>query len=1311
MAVRRTVLRWTLTAVAALVLVLAGAVALIAWLGVVVDAAPWRAMLAEVATRALGRPVTLEGALELSLGLRSALKIGGIRIANPPGFSGPEFASLGDVSAQVDLAPALRGRLRIHSLEAENVRVRVERAADGRANWQFGGLLDAADAQAAPPSPRDDTVAPPTVAVRIRRLALRNLSVEYHDAGSQRSRYFDLDELVGEAPWNAPLKMTVRGRVEKTFPYRLTLQGGPARALYRAGERWPFELDFEFVDTHLHATGSTDARTWQTELEVGLGTANLAELERLLEIKLPKLGMTAFAAVVVHRGEALDLDILRGVVGDSELTGRLRIETAAGRPRIAGELAIAALDLRPFLDVDPGAATKPLAFQELERKPLSARALGALDAEVAVAIGRWLGLPADIRDARLALRIADGRLQAPIQATIAGVPLAGRLELAEVAGVPEVSLELGTRSSPLGNLAELLTGLAGVEGTLGRFDLRLAGRGDTIGALVRGVEARVAASAAKLTYGNVAGGRPVELSLDAFEVSIPRGGRLRGSARGALRGEPIAVRIRGGELATALREARTPIEITLQGAGANARVAGAIAGAGAPSGTELDFRLEGRRAGDLAAWLGTSPRASAPVALRGRFRVAGDEWHLEDLKLALGASELAIDARESGSGASSLVIAAVRSPLIDVPELASLFPERAAGAIGTAIDIPILPKHIDLADADIGVGLDRVALGRGELANVAVAARVRGGRMGPSPFGATFAGTPFGGTVALDLRGEIPEAALTMSAEKVDVGRLLAALGIAEDLETSVGKLEIELNGRGSRLLEMLERSSFAARLEGGRLRARGPQRREVADVRLAEAVAAAEPGRPVVLRLDGSLDDVPIGIRIASGTLRDFAEAPKHVPFSLTAESAGARLALDGRVTLPVREATADLKLVLSGERLDSLNRLTRTSLPPWGPWSIAGPLRITASAYELPELDVSVGKSRLTGQGRLDLGGAKPRLDLKVKAPRVQLDDFGLEGWSAFEARPAANAGGAIDLEELRAKVKGAAVQTEALASARVLRRLDAYLDVEASEVLSGADRLGSGWLRLQLEGGRLLLGPAEVNTPRGTARLAGAYEPSERDVEVALGAYIERFDYGILARRVRPDAGAEGLFSLELELAGRAPALSALMAHANGRIDFAVWPRNLKSGAFDLWAVNVFVALLPEVDPSAESRVNCAFGRFDLRDGKLEPNALLIDTSRIRVNGRGGVDFKDERLAFRFEPRAKAPQPFSLATPVEVTGKLTDFHIGPSPVDVLATVPRFLGSLLLAPIEALGVEVVPRDGRDVCADPLRSPRGEKR
>jgi hypothetical protein len=264
---------------------------------------------------------------------------------------------------------------------------------------------------------------------------------------------------------------------------------------------------------------------------------------------------------------------------------------------------------------------------------------------------------------------------------------------------------------------------------------------------------------------------------------------------------------------------------------------------------------------------------------------------------------------------------------------------------------------------------------------------------------------------------------------------------------------------------------------------------------------------------------------------------------------------------------------------------------------------------------------------------------------------------------------------------------------------------------QVLSGTDRLGDGWLRAQLIDGRLYLGPAEVNLPGGTARLSISYDPTAPEVALAAGAYIERFDYAILARRLRPDSDIAGLFSLNMEVAGKAPALDAIMAHADGHIDFAVWPKNLSSGVFDLWAVNVFLALLPAIDPRGESRVNCAVGRFDLKDGKLTHDALLIDTSRMRVLGAGGADFATEELGFRFRPRAKDFQLFSLQTPVSVTGTLTDFQVGVGAGDVLGTIARFLGSVIVVPLERLTQGPLPRDGVDVCTDPLRAVEQPKR
>jgi uncharacterized protein involved in outer membrane biogenesis len=1294
--VTRRARRWLIAAVA-LVAVPLAVLAAIAALGVPVSAAPWRDQIGAVASHALGRPVTLEGPLELVFGLRTRLEVGGIRIHNPPGFATPAFAELGAARAEVELWPVLRrGQLRIRTLEAANVKVWLERTADGRRNWTF-------DALSAEPDPDDEGSG---VAVRIRNMTLRDLAVEHHAAG--RVRYFDLDALDAEAAWTRPIKATVRGRVEKKFPYLATLQGGPGRVFYRGDEPWPFTLDLEFADTRLHASGTADTNAGKAEFAFGFGTENLTRIEQLAQTRLPKVGVTSLAARVTAGPDAVAVDGIRGIMGVSEVAGHLAVALAGGRPRVTGELDVATFDLRPFLAEDATAPT-PVTYASAEKQPVDLTALTVMDADLRVRVERWLGLPGDVRNAELDVRIQDGVLRAPLEAIVAEVPLAGRLDLDGAAAVPALALELGAKTSPLGRLAEVLTGLPGIQGTLGSFDLKLAGRGATLGELARDLEAKLAVAQARLTYGNVAGGRPVELALDAIDASIPRGQRLRGTARGTLAGERVTASLRGGDAPGLLRTASSPLDLQVHGAGVALSLTGTLARPEATRGHDLAFRLEGKRAGDLARWLGTAPNANAPVSIAGRGRVESDEWHVENLQLKLGRTEIAIDAHRTGIGRQPIIVAAVRSPLIDVPELESIFPARAkpAQATGT-IDVPILPHGIDLADADIGIGLERVAFARGDMTNGAVGLRLRGGRMEPSPFGAVFAGVPFAGTVALDLRSDNPELAIAMGAENVDLGKMLRTMRLAEDLDAAVDALRVQVLGRGRTLAELLERSSIDARLEGGAWRIHGPAgRRVLATIRLKEALAAAPPGKPVTLRIDGTLDEQPVAVRVTSGTLADFGPAAKFAPFSATAEAAGTRLALDGRVALPVSQATAVLKFDLSGAKLDSLNALAGTRLPPWGPWSASGPLRVTPNAYEVPDLDVRVGASRLAGQAKIDLARDKPRLEMKVGAPRVQLDDFRLDGWSAVEAKDAAPSG----VDAIREQAKGAATQVQALASADVLARFDADVDVEVAEVLSGADRMGDGRLRAQVTEGRVFIGPAEVNIPGGTVRLSTLYEPSAAGVRVRTGAYVENFDYGILARRLRPGTAAQGLFSMNLELGSRAPSLAKVMEHANGRIDIAVWPQQLSSGVFDLWAVNVFLAALPAVDPSEEPVVNCVVARFNLRDGKLSDDAIIIDTSRMRVTGKGGADFRDETLAFRLQPQAKSAQFFSLATPVDVTGTLTDFRVGPSVGDVLLTLGRFFGSLVVVPFEWLTEGPIPRDGADVCVDPLRPKRERRR
>jgi hypothetical protein len=195
------------------------------------------------------------------------------------------------------------------------------------------------------------------------------------------------------------------------------------------------------------------------------------------------------------------------------------------------------------------------------------------------------------------------------------------------------------------------------------------------------------------------------------------------------------------------------------------------------------------------------------------------------------------------------------------------------------------------------------------------------------------------------------------------------------------------------------------------------------------------------------------------------------------------------------------------------------------------------------------------------------------------------------------------------------------------------------------------------------------------------------------------VKKFDYGVLARRIKPDSDLHGTFSLKMDDDSRALYLSDTLRHGSGRIEFAVWPQNMHSGIFDLWAVNVLVALVPAVDPGKASKVNCAIGRFDLKDGKLTERSIILDTSRMRVNGTGTANFSDEAFKVRMSPQAKTAQFLSLETPIEVGGTFSNFKIGVSPGDIVGTVGRLATSILWVPLQKLAGKKIPIDGADVC------------
>ena len=84
------------------------------WLGPrLVDWEPWRAQLAEVASDRLGRPVTLDGPVELVLLPSPMVRAGGVTIAEPPGIEaeGSFRVTARMLRLRLDLPALIAGRI------------------------------------------------------------------------------------------------------------------------------------------------------------------------------------------------------------------------------------------------------------------------------------------------------------------------------------------------------------------------------------------------------------------------------------------------------------------------------------------------------------------------------------------------------------------------------------------------------------------------------------------------------------------------------------------------------------------------------------------------------------------------------------------------------------------------------------------------------------------------------------------------------------------------------------------------------------------------------------------------------------------------------------------------------------------------------------------------------------------------------------------------------------------------------------------------------------------------------------------------
>ena len=408
-------LKWILTAVAALLLLVGGATVA---LRVLVDETRLEATLVELVNGKVDATLAIDGGVKLSLWPTLALAADDVRLRTPAG-AGEDFATARRLRLGVALLPLLRNELRVSELVLD--RLTLNAACDANASCNWTPLAGTGQQEQAPP-PADVAVGAATapMLLNIARIRVRDSTLVYTDREAG-ARY----ELAGLALDGEDINMDGRPfRIEGAATLKL---GADRRELEIALELPAAAIDLnartlaapalKLAASGVDLDAALNADWSQPGAATASGTLDLRKLDlpALLQALGTALPPSVYAAPLAdialgsrfaRAGDTLTLDELKLRAGSFSGAGSVKLGLG-GATRIEATISSPELDLDYFLAPPQAPPVAATAAPPAVGTPAEAQGLAALltvDGSINARLGR-------LKRGKLELSDIDARLQ------------------------------------------------------------------------------------------------------------------------------------------------------------------------------------------------------------------------------------------------------------------------------------------------------------------------------------------------------------------------------------------------------------------------------------------------------------------------------------------------------------------------------------------------------------------------------------------------------------------------------------------------------------------------------------------------------------------------------------------------------------------------------------------------------------------------------------------------------------------------------------------------------------------------------------
>ena len=401
------------------------------------DANRAKGYISAAVSKATGRQLTIGGDLQVDFGWISRLRASQIQFENASWSKYPQMTEVGLVDVQIDVWQLLsKFRLVLPSITVSQPKVILEKNADGAANWEF----QAAPAVTEPAVPQKRTEFP-----IIEKVVIEDGTFLFNNQQTNTQLELKLTQAEAAGFLEEPVKLKVKGTYQK-LPLSLSLDGGSYENLRSSKDPYPLQINVGVGKLKVNINGNlTEPLAMKGEdVTLDVQGEDMANLFPLIRLVFPSTPPYKLKGHLKHEGQVWSFSNFSGRVGDSDLSGTIRVDTEPKRPAMKADLIsnlVDFKDLAGFIGGKPGSGSDETASDEQEKQaaatkeesdrifpdqPYDLERLRAMDADVRLRAKRILAPNLPIDDLNAKLSLSDGVLK--FNPTVFGVAN-GRIEI------------------------------------------------------------------------------------------------------------------------------------------------------------------------------------------------------------------------------------------------------------------------------------------------------------------------------------------------------------------------------------------------------------------------------------------------------------------------------------------------------------------------------------------------------------------------------------------------------------------------------------------------------------------------------------------------------------------------------------------------------------------------------------------------------------------------------------------------------------------------------------------------------------------